>query len=216
MVQVTPGVGPTDVRDGAKGWLGDRLYLAEVPQSLLQGSPPRGERLVVRQPGPQPDRAVRRGGILLYGHSLRRQPGQQLCHRIGQFAGEVELDLDPAFHQSIRFPNMSLRASSRLRSCGRASVPMVPANCSKSSRCSLVRLRGISTDRITNWSPRPLRRSRGTPLPLSRITLPDCVPGGMRSSSSPSRVGTLTWAPSVAWATLMERSSRMSSCLRRK
>ena len=37
------------------------------------------------------------------------------------------------------------------------------------------------------------------PLPLSRNTLPDCVPAGIVIFTFPSSVGTSIFAPSAAW-----------------
>ena len=92
-----------------------------------------------------------------------------------------------ANHQGVPallLPTIPLKAtrcpnSKKLFSCGRTSLPRVRASCSKSLRCSAVRRLGTSTLTTTIWSPRPLPRRCGTPLPLRVKTLPGCVPAGI-------------------------------------
>ena len=43
----------------------------------------------------------------------------------------------------------------------------------------------------------------GTPLPLTRNSVPLCVPSGIIRVCGPSSVGTLIWSPSTACATLI-------------
>ena len=62
-----------------------------------------------------------------------------------------------------------------------------------------VSLVGTSTTSCARRSPRPRPRTIGTPRPRRVKTLPDCVPAGTRSSSSPSRVGRTSVVPSAAW-----------------
>src|SRR5258705_2438465 len=61
---------------------------------------------------------------------------------------------------------------------------------------------GTTTWISTYWSPRSPLRALGTPFSLSRNVLPLFVPGGMRTSDRPSIVGTSTFAPSEASATV--------------
>jgi len=73
------------------------------------------------------------------------------------------------------------------------------AKLSSSSRWRRVSFVGVSTKIWTSWSPREFERSDGSPLPLSRIARPVCVPSGMRTATLPSSVGTSISAPSAAW-----------------
>ena len=62
---------------------------------------------------------------------------------------------------------------------------------------------GTTTRTSTCRSPRPLPPSAGTPWPLTRSTVPDCVPSGTSSLVVvPSSVGTSSVAPSAACGTL--------------
>src|SRR5258707_10160282 len=61
---------------------------------------------------------------------------------------------------------------------------------------------GTTTWISTYWSPRSPFRALGTPFSFNRSVLPLFVPGGMRTSERPSIVGTSTFAPSDASATV--------------
>ena len=74
----------------------------------------------------------------------------------------------------------------------------------------------MTTLTVTYWSPRPRPLKCGIPFPRSTNVSPDCVPGGMVSSSSPKSVGTLTVAPSAACGNVMGTSQYKSSPLRVK
>src|SRR5690606_26978355 len=95
-----------------------------------------------------------------------------------------------------------------LGECRRAPSPTkVASNCSSSSRCSLVRLTGVSTTTLQYRSPGARLRTDRTPLSRSRNTLPLWVSAGIRISASPPRVGTRTAAPSAACEIRIDRKS---------
>src|SRR6185503_4770588 len=87
------------------------------------------------------------------------------------------------------------------------------ANCSSKRRCSLVNVVGVITVTDTKRSPRPRPPRTGIPLPLSRNTVPVCVPNGTLSFSSSSSVLTIISAPSAACAKVIGTASyRLLPC----
>src|SRR6266511_6398204 len=76
------------------------------------------------------------------------------------------------------------------------------SNSSSRRRCSSVRCRGTTTFTSTRWFPRPNPCRTGNPRPRRTRISPGCVPGSKVSSTSPSRVGTLTVAPRAACVTM--------------
>lgn len=86
---------------------------------------------------------------------------------------------------------------------------MAAARASTAVRWASVSSLGICTSTVTSRSPVPLRVS--TPRPLTRNTLPDDVPGGIRMlTGSPITVGTFTLVPSAASAKVTGTTSVMS------
>jgi hypothetical protein len=75
---------------------------------------------------------------------------------------------------------------------------------------------GTSTTTSTSWSPRPAMRRRGMPLPRTRSTVPDWVPGGTRKRPLPSSVGTSTSPPRAAVGNVIGIEHTRSSPTRRK
>ena len=73
--------------------------------------------------------------------------------------------------------------------------PISSARRRSSSSCVAVSFVGTCTTSSARRSPRPRPRTVGTPRPRRVKTLPDCEPAGMRSSSSPSRVGRVMRRP---------------------
>src|ERR1041384_1562889 len=74
------------------------------------------------------------------------------------------------------------RTLSTRRLSWRSSVSIL-ANCSRSLRCSRVRLVGVITETETNKSPLPRPPSTGIPWPRTRKTVPVCVPAGTQTGT---------------------------------
>src|SRR5438067_1702937 len=109
----------------------------------------------------------------------RRQARRQISgQRKGQFGAWHN-------HKLIILPNYQKRFF----------LGVSAANCSISSFWWAVSLVGVSTLTITIWSPRLRPAMPGTPLSLSRKTLPLWVPAGILSLTSPSTVMTATSPP---------------------
>jgi len=71
------------------------------------------------------------------------------------------------------------------------------------SRCSLLKLIGVSTRTLHNKSPTGPPRTGFTPLPRKRNDFSVCVPAGIFSFTRPSSVGTSNSPPTVAVAKLI-------------
>src|SRR5437764_638931 len=69
---------------------------------------------------------------------------------------------------------------------------------SRSSRSRFFSFFGTVTRTRASRSPRPEPFSFGAPLPLTRSSVPSCVPGFTLTETAPSGVGTSTVAPSAA------------------
>ncbi|CAM5304240.1 hypothetical protein STANM309S_00790 [Streptomyces tanashiensis] len=91
------------------------------------------------------------------------------------------------------------------------SSPRSLASSRRSRSCSASSLLGVVTSTCTIRSPQPLPRRCVTPRPCSGIDWPDCVPGRMSISSTPSRVCSGTLVPSapavIGMVTVQCRSS---------
>ena len=71
-------------------------------------------------------------------------------------------------------------------------------NCSYNDFSLLESFVGILTSTLTIWSPYPFPLKSLTPLPFNLKVVPDCVPAGILTFTSPCTVGTSTSHPKVA------------------
>jgi len=92
--------------------------------------------------------------------------------------------------------------------------PNSAARASRSCFCRSVREEGVLILTFTCRSPLPRPCNLGIPFPLSRNTVPVCVPGGTLILARPPKVGTSSSAPRAAWVKLMGVSRARSLSIR--